>query len=27
MEGIGSTRLPVPVDRRAAPTPPQNLAN
>ena len=27
MEGIGSNRLPVPVDRRAAPTPAQNLAN
>lgn len=27
MEAVGSTRLPVPVDRRAAPTPAQNLAN
>jgi hypothetical protein len=27
MDAIGSTRLPVPVDRRAAPTPQQNLAN
>jgi len=27
MDGVGSTRLPVPIDRRAAPTPAQNLAN
>ena len=27
MDAVGSTRLPVPVDRRAAPTPAQNLAN
>ena len=27
MDAVGATRLPVPVDRRAAPTPQQNLAN